>query len=268
MWVDTHCHLTYEETPEDVAGVLERARAAGVGAFMSIGCRLDDIRTLEALATTYPDVFFSVGIHPHEAEETLSSTSLASLQNLLERKLTNPKLLGIGETGLDYFYEHSPRAVQQDVFRLQINLAKAHDLPLIIHTRDADDDTLSILKEEAGARVKGVLHCFSGSRRLFDEGVSLGLYVSASGIVTFNKAADLREIFKDVPLNRLLLETDAPYLAPTPHRGKRNESAFMVHTAKVIADLKEITLEELQAQTTKNFLTLFSKAAPYFQNLV
>lgn len=264
MWVDSHCHLTYEETPENVAGVLERARAVGFGAFLSIGCRLDDIPLLEALAARYPDVFFSVGIHPHEAEETLSVTSLSSLRATLEEKISNPKVLGMGETGLDYYYDHSPRAVQQDVFRLQINLAKAHDLPLIIHTRDADDDTLAILKEEAGTGVKGVLHCFSGSRRLFEEGLDLGLYVSASGIVTFTKAADLRDIFKDVPLDKLLLETDAPYLAPTPHRGKRNESAFMVHTAKVIADLKEISLNELQDQTTKNFLTLFSKAAPYF----
>ncbi|MBA4749729.1 MAG: TatD family hydrolase [Alphaproteobacteria bacterium] len=266
MWVDTHCHLTYEETPEDVVGVIDRARTAGVGAFMSIGCRLDDIPALEILAANYQDIFFSVGIHPHEAEETLGKVSLAALRSILEEKLAHAKMLGIGETGLDYFYDHSPREIQKDVFRLQINLAKDHDLPLIIHTRDADDDTLSILKEEAGPHVKGVLHCFSGSRRLFEEGVGLGLYVSASGIVTFNKAADLREVFKDVPLDRLLLETDAPYLAPTPHRGKRNESAYMIHTAKVIADLKEISLEALQAQTTKNFLTLFSKAAPYFQD--
>ena len=167
MWVDSHCHLTYEETPENVAGVLERARAVGFGAFLSIGCRLDDIPLLEALAARYPDVFFSVGIHPHEAEETLSVTSLSSLRATLEEKISNPKVLGMGETGLDYYYDHSPRAVQQDVFRLQINLAKAHDLPLVIHTRDADDDTLAILKEEAGTGVKGVLHCFSGSRRLF-----------------------------------------------------------------------------------------------------
>lgn len=264
MWVDTHCHLTYEEDGPHLGALLGRAREAGVGAFVAIGCRAEEIHPLTTLANTYEDVFFSAGIHPHEAEATLKEYTPDTLYALLKQATHHPKLLAIGETGLDYYYDHSPRDLQKDVFRLQLELALEKDLPVVIHTRNADDDTISLLREVGQGRIRGVLHCFSGTRTLYEEGLALGLYISASGIVTFKKSDDLRAIFKDVPLERLLLETDAPYLAPMPHRGKRNESGFMIHTAQCMAELKDIPMDSLQEQTTRNFFTLFTKAQPFY----
>jgi TatD DNase family protein len=264
MWVDTHCHLTYEDDAPHLGALLGRAREAGVGAFVAIGCRAQEIDPLITLAQTHKDVFFSAGIHPHEAEATLKEYAPEALYTLLKHATRHPKLLAIGETGLDYYYDHSPRDIQKDVFRLQLELALEKDLPVVIHTRNADDDTIALLREVGQGRIRGVLHCFSGTRTLCEEGLDLGPYISASGIVTFKKSDDLRAIFKDVPLEKLLLETDAPYLAPMPHRGKRNESGFMIHTAQCMADLKNISMETLQEQTTRNFFTLFTKAQPFY----
>lgn len=266
MWVDSHCHLTYDEDAPFLEDILERARSSGVGAFISISCRMDEFEKLEHLATTYKDVFFSLGIHPHDAAETLDNMSLDALIARMRTFAQHPKAVAIGETGLDYYYDHSPRDIQKEVFRAQLRLALEEDLPVIIHTRNADDDTIAILKEVGQGRLRGVLHCFSGTRALCEAGLALGFYVSASGIITFKKSDELREIFQDVPMERLLVETDAPYLAPTPHRGKRNEPAFVSLTGEALANLRGVSASEMARVTTQNFFSLFTKTRPFYQD--
>jgi TatD DNase family protein len=254
MLVDSHCHLDYaseEERPEIVA----RARRAGVSTLLTISTKLGEFATVRGIAESDRDIWCSVGIHPHE---TASDTAVdaAALANLAR----HPKVVGIGETGLDFYYEHSPRPQQDAVFRTHCAAARITGLPLIVHTRDADAETATVLAEERPPA--GVIHCFSTSRELAEKAVELGFYISLSGILTFAKAEELRGIARDLPLDRLLVETDAPYLAPTPLRGKRNEPAFIVHTAKRLAELKGITPEELARITTANFFRLFAKARP------
>ena len=225
--------------------------------FVSIGTQLAAFEGVRAVAERYDNVWCSVGIHPHEAEKE----RLDSAGPLVERT-HHPKVVGLGETGLDYFYEHSPRAAQQENFRWHIAAAREAGLPLIVHTRDADDDTIEILNDEMGkGAFTGLIHCFTGTRRLAEAALALGFYISASGIATFKKSEALRDVLKDVPLDRLLVETDAPYLAPVPMRGKRNEPAFVVHTAAAMAALKGVTPDALAAATTDNFFRLFAKAA-------
>jgi len=253
MLVDSHCHLDFADFGEERDAVVARARAAGVGTILTIGTRLDEFPKVEAIAEAYPDIWCSVGAHPHEAADHAATTA-AELAVLA----AHPRVVGIGETGLDYHYDHSPRDVQQRVFRAHIAAARESRLPLIIHAREADDDIARVLREEGAAA--GVLHCFSSGWGLAEASLDLGFYISISGIVTFKNADELRAIVRDVPLERLLVETDAPYLAPVPYRGKRNEPAFVTATAAAVAALKGVSPEELAAVTSDNFFRLFAKA--------
>lgn len=255
MLVDSHCHLDFPDYAGKVDEVVNRARAAGVGVCVSIGTELKRFPSVRAVAEMFPDVWCSVGVHPHESEKELLDDEAA-----LVAEAIHPKVVAIGETGLDYYYEHSPRAPQQANFRSHIAAARKTGLPVIVHTRDADDDTIEILRDEMGkGAFTGLIHCFTGTQRLADAALELGLYISVSGIATFKNSAPLREVIRSVPLDRLLVETDAPFLAPVPHRGKTNEPAFVVHTAAMLAALKGISHAELAAITTENFFRLFSK---------
>jgi TatD DNase family protein len=255
MLVDSHCHLDFPDYAGDVEGVVVRARQAGVGLCLSIGTELNRFPAVRAVAERFADVWCSVGVHPHEAEkEPLSGPAP------LLKEASHPKVAGIGETGLDYYYEHSPRAAQAANFRAHIAAGREAKLPVIVHTRDADDDTIAILKEEMGkGAFTGLIHCFTGTQKLADAALELGLYVSVSGIATFKNSNALRDVIKTVPLERLLVETDAPFLAPMPYRGKTNEPAFVVHTARLLAQIKDVSEEELARATTGNFFRLFTK---------
>lgn len=256
--VDSHCHLDFPDFGPEVDDVVARAHAAGVGLMVTISTKVSEFDRVRAVAERFPHVFCTVGIHPHEAASE-PETDTAALVALAK----HPKVVGIGETGLDYFYEHSPREAQQRNFRAHIAAARETGLPLIVHTRDADEDTARILGEEMGkGAFPGLLHCFSSGPELSEKAVELGLYVSFSGIVTFRNAESLRETAATVPMERLLVETDAPYLAPVPKRGKRNEPSFVVHTAAKLAEIKGVPAAELAEATTANFLKLFSRVPP------
>ena len=256
MLVDSHCHLDFPELADDIDGVLARAAEAGVGVMQTICTRLTKFPDVLALARAHDNLYCSVGIHPHNVDDEPSATP----EILIEHARAD-EVIGIGETGLDYYYDHAPRALQRASFRVHAAAARETGLPLIVHTRDADADTLDILAEEirAGA-FKGLIHCFSTSQELAEKSLELGFYISVAGIVTFKKAEALREALTVVPLDRLLVETDAPYLAPVPMRGKRNEPAFVAHTAACLAEIKGVTPERLAQATTDNFFTLFHKA--------
>jgi TatD DNase family protein len=257
MLVDSHCHLDFPDFAAELPDVVARAKAAGVGVCVSIGTKLSHFGELAAIAEKFADVYCTVGSHPHEAEKEPLDDS-ASLLALAKHQ----KVVGVGETGLDYYYEHSPRAQQAANFRAHIAAARELALPLVVHTRDAEDDTIDILRGETGkGAFTGLIHCFTGTQRLADAALELGLFISASGIATFKKSEALREVLKNVPLERLLVETDAPYLAPTPFRGKRNEPAFVVHTAAMLAELKGVSPEAIAEATTDNFFRLFTRAA-------
>lgn len=258
-FVDSHCHLNFNEFSNEVEVIVQRARDQRIRTLLTICTKKEEIKPLQRITEAYEDIFCTVGIHPHEAEETLKSVSLAELSEHLKESTKHPKVVGIGEAGLDFYYEHSPRTLQQDMFEVHIDVAIAASLPLSVHTRDAEKETINLLKKSAG-KAKGVIHCFTGSQWLAEEALALGFYISISGIVTFTKAEELRNVVRTIPLNRLLLETDAPFLAPIPHRGKRNEPAMLIHTAEKVAELKDVSLEELSQMTTDNFFHLFSKA--------
>ncbi len=256
MLIDSHCHLDYLERDEDLDEVIGRARQAGVGALITICTRLCEFDRVRAIAERYEEVYCSVGVHPHEAE----GEGQRSPGRLVELA-GHPKVVGIGETGLDYHYEHSPRARQRESLRVHIRAARQAGLPLIVHSREADADMIEILREAyAQGAFTGVLHCFTGGPELARAALELGLYLSAAGIVTFKKADALRATLAEVPLERLLIETDAPYLAPVPKRGRRNEPAYLVHTAAALAALKDVPMEELVRVTGDNVLRLFAKA--------
>jgi TatD DNase family protein len=255
MLVDSHCHLDYLAAGPERDAVIARARAAGVGTMLTISTKITEFPTVRAIAEGDPDIWCSVGIHPHEAaaEPDTAAARLAELAS-------HPKVIGIGETGLDFYYEHSPRDRQAEVFRVHAAAARATGLPLIVHTRDADPETIRILQEEvAKGPLTGVIHCFSTGRELAEKALEFGFYISLSGIITFKNAGTLREIVRDLPLDRILVETDAPYLAPVPLRGKPNEPAYIVHTAIEVARVKGCTIEELSGSTTANFRRLFAK---------
>ena len=257
MLIDSHCHLNYKGLVEDQAKVLERARATGVTGFLNISTRASEWDAVVATAVREPDVWASVGIHPHEAD---AHADLGT-QALLEAT-THPRVIGIGETGLDYFYDHSDRAVQRKLFRMHIGVARATGLPLIIHTRDAEDDTANILTEEiARGAFPALIHCFTASRGFARTVLDLGLTISLSGIVTFKSARELQEIAGELPEDRILVETDAPFLAPVPHRGRTCEPAFVADTLRHVATLRGVEPEALGETTSANFFTLFRKAA-------
>lgn len=257
MLIDSHCHLDFPDFADDLDGVVARAGEAGVGAMVTISTEIAKFPGVLAIAERFGNVFCSVGVHPHEAEKEPDTTT-ARLVELAQ----HPKVVGIGETGLDFYYEHSPRDVQARLFRAHIAAARETGLPVIVHTRDADEETVEILRDEYGkGAFTGVIHCFSTSAWLAEAAVDLGLYISLSGIVTFKKAEAIRDaVTTVVPLDRLLVETDSPYLAPVPKRGKRNEPAFTRHTADFVADLLGLPADDLEARTTANFRTLFAKA--------
>ena len=253
--VDHHCHLDFPDFAEELDGVIARANAASVELMVSISTRIRRFDKLLAIAEAHTNVFCSVGTHPHYADEELD----VPVEEII-RLSRHPKVVAIGEAGLDYHYDRSPRAAQEQGFRNHIAAARETQLPLVIHARDADDDTSAILeKEMASGAFPAVLHCYTGGAELARRGLDLGLYVSFSGIVTFKKSEALRDIAKTVPLDRLLVETDAPYLAPGKYRGKRNEPAYVVETAAELARVQGVTLDDLARATTENFFRLYNK---------
>ncbi len=257
MLVDSHCHLNYPGLVEDQQGVMARARAAGVGRMVAIGTKQAEWAEVQALADGEADVFCTVGIHPHEAEKH-PDFGIAQLLDAAQHNRT----IGIGETGLDYYYDHSPRAQQQAHFRAHIIAARETSLPLIVHTRDAETDTLNIMREEMGqGAFSGVIHCFTASQAFAEAALDLGFYISLSGILTFKSAKDLQATAKTIPLDRLLVETDSPYLAPVPMRGRPCEPAYVTHTAACLAMLRNMDAAKIADITTENFFRLFSKAS-------
>ena len=255
--IDSHCHLDYFDA-EERAAVLARAAAAGVGAMVTIGTRLVESDVVRAIADAHGEVWCTVGVHPHNAGEhpVPSPDAIAA-------EADHPRVVGIGESGLDYFYDKAPREAQQASFRAHIRAARLAGLPLVVHARDADADIAAILRDERerGGDFAFLLHCFSSGRALAEASVEQGGYVSFSGIVTFPKSNEIREIARDLPAERLLVETDAPYLAPVPHRGRRNEPAWTAHTAAVLAQVRGMAADALADLTTANFHRLFRKAA-------
>ena len=255
--IDSHCHLDFPEFSAELDDIVSRAAAAGVTKMVTICTRVRKFPQILAIAQQFDQVFCTVGTHPHNADEEID-ISTEEIVNLA----IDEKVIGIGEAGLDFFYDHAPRDIQETCFRNQISAARQTGLPLIIHSRDADERMIKILEEEMGkGAFKLVLHCFSSGVTLARKGVELGGYISFSGIITFKKSDELREIAREIPAERLLVETDAPFLAPIPFRGKRNEPAFVRHTADVLAQVRGVSLEDISAQTTANFHKLFSRVS-------
>lgn len=256
MLVDSHCHLEYEGLAEDQQGVLDRARTAGVGGFLNISTRKSEWARVVGTAERESDVWASIGIHPHEADQHADLGEGALLE-----AAAHPKVIGIGETGLDYYYDKSDRTVQQALFRTHIAVSRQTGLPLIIHTRDAEDDTLGILEDELGkGAFPALIHCFTASGGFGQRALQLGLTISLSGIVTFKNARELQEFAPKIPADRLLVETDSPFLAPVPHRGRPCEPAYVADTARFVAGLRGESVETLAKNTTRNFYSLFAKA--------
>lgn len=257
MLVDSHCHLTYDDFEEDFAEMIERAKENGVTTMLNAGNNIGEIKTQIELSEKYPFIYTAVGVHPHNASE-YENIKAEDFIKQAEHK----KIVAIGECGLDYYYDYSPKDVQIKVFKEQIKAAQETGLPLIIHTRDADEDTISVLDEMYKQKpFTGELHCFSSGKNLADYALSIGFYLSASGIITFNKSGDLRDIFAEVPEDRLLVETDSPFLAPVPLRGRRNEPSFVLHTAEKLAQIRGLNLEKIAEITSDNFFRLFRKAS-------
>lgn len=255
MLVDSHCHLDFPDFAEERAAIVARAKAAGVERMVTISTRVKRFPEILEIAEEFPEVYCSVGTHPHNADEELDVTAAE-----LVRLAAHPKVVAIGEAGLDYFYDKAPREAQAKGLRTHIAAARETGLPLVIHARSADEDMAAILEEEMGKGVfPFILHCFSSGAGLARAGVRLGGYVSFSGILTFKNSAEIREIAKQVPRDRLLVETDAPYLAPIPYRGKRNEPAFVANTAAVLAETIGVSAQDIAEITTANFFRLFTK---------
>jgi TatD DNase family protein len=255
MLVDSHCHLDFPDFANELDAVVDRAHAAGIGRIVTISTRVKQRAALSAITERFPNVYCSVGTHPHNAHEERDVTA----ENLVEFS-RDAKVVAIGEAGLDYHYDTSPRDAQEHGFRNHIAAARITRLPLVIHSRDADDDMARILEEETSkGAFPAVLHCFTGGSELARRAIALGLYISFTGILTFKKSENLREIAGLLPIDRILVETDAPYLAPGPYRGKRNEPAYVVETAKTLAQVRGVSVEEIARQTTENFFRLFSK---------
>lgn len=252
MLVDSHCHLNFPDFKDDLDDVIKRAMENQVTTFLTVNTRLNQAKDLQEIADRYPQVWCSVGTHPHDSQNVEEENLLEQILALVQ----HPKVIAIGETGLDYYYNNSPKEAQITSFQTHITAAVQLDLPLIIHTRDADEDTIACITNQ---NAKGVFHCFSGGLELAKKALDLGFYLSFSGILTFKKAEELREVAKFAPLDRILVETDSPFLAPIPHRGARNEPAFTRYTATLLAELRDSSLEEIAAATTNNFYTLFDR---------
>lgn len=258
MIVDSHCHLDYPGLVEDLESVRARAQAADVGTLLTISTRLSKFEGVRAIAERFDDIYCTVGVHPHEA----GNETLANADRLIE-EAAHPKVIGIGETGLDFYYDRAPREAQAQNFRLHMDACRETGLPLIVHTRDADETTAAMLSEAlARGAFPGLLHCFTGGAALAHQAVELGFYVSFSGILTFKRSKELRAIAAALPVDRILVETDAPYLAPEPHRGKPNEPAYVQHTLACLAQVRGLSVEAMANQTTENFFRLFEKAEP------
>ena len=257
MLVDSHCHLNYPGVVEDVAGVLARARASGVGGILGISTRRNEWDAVIAQADAERDIWATIGIHPHEADRH-PDTDTATLIDAA----SHPRVIGIGETGLDYFYDKSDRDRQKASFAAHIAAARATGLPLIVHTREAETDTLAFLQAPGTGTLNGVIHCFTASQAFAEQALALGFYISISGIVTFKNARDLQATAATIPCNRLLVETDSPFLSPVPMRGRPCEPAFVAHTARFLASLRGESFDLLAAATTRNFFDLFNKAVP------
>ncbi|HEX7822786.1 MAG TPA: TatD family hydrolase [Sphingobium sp.] len=257
MFTDSHCHLNYKGLVEDQAAVLDRARAGGVSRMLNIATRASEWADVLATAEREPDVWATIGIHPHEAD----AHPEVDTRRLVEGA-AHPRIVGIGETGLDYYYEHSDRIRQQDSFRAHIAASRETGLPLIVHTRDAEEDSAAILRDEMGkGAFTGVIHCFTASDAFADIALDLGLYISISGIVTFKSAKALQDTARRIPGDRLLIETDSPFLAPVPHRGRPCEPLFVTDTARFLANLRDVPVEALAEQTNRNFNSLFTKVS-------
>jgi TatD DNase family protein len=258
MLVDSHCHLDFPDFTDDLDGIVARAAAAGIGRIVTISTRVRRVAALLAITERFPDVYCSVGTHPHQADEE-DGISPDELIGLTE----HPKVVALGEAGLDYFYQHGSREAQERGFRAHIAAARATGLPLVIHTREADEDCGRILEDEmAKGSFRAVLHCYTGGRNLAMKAISLGLSISFTGILTFKNSQALRDLAAELPADRIMVETDSPYLAPGKFRGKRNEPSYVVEVAKVLADARGVSLEEISRQTTQNFFRLFSKVPP------
>ena len=258
MLVDSHCHLEFPDFADELDDIVMRARKAGVSTMLTIGTRISKASQPIEIADKYNNIFATVGTHPHNAQDEQDIT----VQDIVDLA-KSPKVVGIGETGLDFHYNKSPREIQKQVFLTHIEAARQTRLPLVIHTRNADDEMAEIISHEmAKGAFKAVLHCFSSGADLARTALDLGLYISFSGILTFKTANEIKQVAKDSPADRILVETDAPYLAPVPKRGQRNEPAFVVHTASLLAELRRISYDELCALSSKNFFTLFNKAKP------
>ncbi|MEK9671481.1 MAG: TatD family hydrolase [Rhodospirillaceae bacterium] len=260
LLVDSHCHLDFPDFGDELDDVVDRAGAAGIGHMVTISTHLSRFERVLGVAERFNNIFCTVGIHPHQAAsepETDAETLVAMAKH--------PKVVGIGETGLDFYYERSPRDVQERQFRAHIDAARESGLPLIVHTRDADDDTIRVMREshDQDGPFPGLIHCFSAGQEVADAALDMGLYISISGIVTFKNAEALRETVKQVALDRLLVETDSPFLAPIPNRGKRNEPAFTAHTAAKVAEIRDMAFDDLARATTDNFFSLFTKARDF-----
>ncbi|MCD0421649.1 TatD family hydrolase [Rubrivivax sp. JA1024] len=255
MLVDSHCHLDFPDFADDLAGIVSRAEAAGVGRMVTISTRVKKLPDLLAIAERFPNVYCSVGTHPHQADEEDGITT-----EELVKLAQHPKVVAFGEAGLDYFYEMGSRDAQERGFRAHIAAARETGLPLVIHTREADEDCGKILEGEMGkGAFRAVLHCYTGGRDLAMQAIDLGLMISFTGILTFKKSQTLRDLAAELPADRVMVETDSPYLAPGKYRGKRNEPSYVVETAKVLAEVRGVSLDEIARQTTENFFRLFGK---------
>ncbi|WP_085904876.1 TatD family hydrolase [Kiloniella majae] len=256
MIVDSHCHLDYFLKDGDLEDALTRARDVGIGCMVTIGTKLSTFDTVLGIANANNDIYCTVGIHPHEA----GTEGLSSPEILIE-KAKEPKVIGLGESGLDYYYDHAPRDRQQESFRAHIEAARETGLPLVVHTRDADDATIAIMRDEFNkGAYPALIHCFTAGPELAKASLEMGFYISLSGIITYKSAEDIRRTISEAPLDRLLIETDSPYLAPVPMRGKKNEPSFVRHTAEALANVKKVSLQEIHTATTDNFYRLFTKA--------
>jgi TatD DNase family protein len=254
--VDSHCHLNFPDFKDDVEAVVARAKAAGVGVMQTICTEMAEFDEILALTERFEGVYCSVGVHPHDSGKFELVPS-----SVIIDKTQHDKVIGIGETGLDYYYDHSDRGLQKASFINHIHAAQATSLPIIVHTREADADTIDIISQEyQRATFKGVIHCFTSTQQLADKMLELGFYISFSGIITFKNSAAVREVLKTVPLDRILIETDSPFLAPVPHRGQRNEPSYVKEVSKMVAEVKQISEEEVASATTTNFFRLFYKA--------